>query len=161
MDPIKYPCRYEGGFKGMRWSNDAVLELTDEDFSVSRPKTLWVKTYRIWAKWTAVTDLTIRELTPPPAAAGEAEDDDEDPDEAEPAVRIALTTRSRGTGILVVPDTDADEIWEAFHQRSDLAERFPRPTKEDEADATPLVEDTGTDDVVGLDADEAGESSES
>jgi hypothetical protein len=76
VEPLRYPCRYEGGFKGMRSSPDAVLELTDEQFSVSRPKTLWARTYRIWAKWTAVTGLAVTDVLAPSVA----DDPDADPD---------------------------------------------------------------------------------
>ena len=143
MDPVRYPCSYEGGFKGMRSHPDAVLELTDEQFSVSRPKTLWAKTYRIWAKWTAVTGLTVSDLAEAdgtdPGAAAASEPDAEAEDGADfegdgPSARVALTTRARGTGVLVVPSTSADELWEAFHGIADLAERFPRPTADEQVD---------------------------
>jgi hypothetical protein len=147
VDPLRYPCRYEGGFKGMRSSDDAVLEFTDEQFSVSRPKTLWARTFRIWAKWTAVTGLAVHDA-PQPRGAGDGGEEDAS------AARVLITTRLRGTGEVVVHDTDADELWEVLHAIGDLATRFPRPTEvdaDDEADGHDAddLDVTGGDDAEG------------
>jgi hypothetical protein len=154
MDPLRYPCRYQGGFKGMRSSDDAVLELTDEQFSVSRPKTLWTRTYRIWAKWTAVTGLTVNDASRNRPAEDDKEGDEEE--ESSSAAQVAITTRLRGTGVVVVPDVDADELWEVLHGIGDLAERFPRPTESD-ADVTEDVDASEAPDTPEVTEEEADE----
>lgn len=152
MEPVRYPCRYLGGFKGMRPSDDAVLEITGERFSVTRPKprALWARTYRVWAKWIAVTELTVTDEEEPVWTEDGTDDASTGAEDvsAGSVARVEITTRLRGTGEVVVSSVSADELWEAVHAVPGLAQRFPRPTEDAYEDAD--------EDVVAVD-DEEGE----
>ncbi len=136
VDPVSYPCSYEGGFAGMRASDTATLELTDEMFAVTRKRSLWTKTYRVWARWSAVTGLDVTDATATATATPrETDEGDEGEGDTGPVTRVALITKARGMGTVVVPGVTVDELWAVLDQLADLAERFHTPeAPDDEAD---------------------------
>jgi len=98
-------CSYEGGFEGMKPSGEATLIVAADQFVLRRPRVFFSRSlYKLWAKWTAVTELDVE-----PADSGS---------------RLRLTTKARGTGTVVLPDTSPDELWAVLDGIADLEERF-------------------------------------
>ncbi len=98
-------CSYEGGFEGMKPSGEATLIVAADQFVLRRPRVFFSRSlYKLWAKWTAVTELEVE-----PADSGS---------------RLRLTTKARGTGTVVLPDTSPDDLWAVLDGIADLGERF-------------------------------------
>jgi hypothetical protein len=134
-------CRYRGGFKGMRASNKATLELSDDQFSLRRPRVYFTRSLlRIWANWTAVTDLSVTDT--------------------DGGARVELATKARGMGEIVIPGEDAEAVWAVLDELADLKERFHTPPAEEaeEADDTEnseAGESEGEPDGEGSEGEEA------
>ena len=98
-------CTYEGGFQGMKPSGEARLTVTGDQFVLRRPRVFFSRSlYKLWAKWTAVTELEV--------------------EAADAGSRLQLTTKARGSGTIVVPDVTPDELWGVLDELADLRERF-------------------------------------
>jgi hypothetical protein len=137
-------CRYEGGFIGMKASNKATLVLADDRVSLQRPRVFFGSrknnVMKVWARWSAVLDLDVVGVE----TGG---------------TRIEITTKTRGTGRVVVPTAEPIEIWGALDRVDDLRGRIPprvRKALDGEAsleDDIPLEEPSvfgavGADDLV-------------
>lgn len=117
------PCWYVGGFKGMKASAQAALALSPTRFSLRRPRTFFSRGVRaVWANWSAVTNVIVA-------------DGDE-------GVELSITTKARGMGTMVLPDTNVEAVWEVLDQLADLKERFHDPLADD---GEPGSDDEGTD----------------
>src|SRR5271170_630227 len=101
-----YQASYEGGFEGMKPSDEAVLELSDAQFVLKRPRVFFSRgLHKIWAKWSAVTQLRV-----------EANDGG--------GSRLELATKLRGSGTIVLDDVSPVALWEVLDAIADLKERF-------------------------------------
>jgi hypothetical protein len=101
-----YHGSYEGGFQGMKASGEATLQLSGDQFVLRRPRVFFSRSlYKVWAKWTAVTGLSVQA-----AEKGGS--------------RLELTTKARGTGVVVLEKVEPAEIWEVLDGISDLKDRF-------------------------------------
>jgi hypothetical protein len=129
-----YQVAYEGGFQGMKASDEATLDLSDAQFVLKRPRVFLSRSlHKIWAKWSAVTALVVK-----PTDGGGS--------------RFEVTTKARGTGIMVLEKVAPDELWGVLDGIGDLKERFHRegavPSDQDaEADEGAEGDDAEGDDA--------------
>ncbi len=132
-------CHYQGGFDGMRPSTAATLELDDAQFSLRRPRGFSLKrgVHRVWAKWTAVTVLSVAE----------------DPG----GTRLSITTKSRGPGRVVLAGVTPDELWAALDGLADLKERFHDRADDGEGEEAPAADADGADGADGADPDDGAD----
>jgi hypothetical protein len=114
----------------MKPSGEATLTVTADQFVLRRPRVFFSRSlYKLWAKWTAVTELEVE-----PADAG---------------TRLRMTTKARGTGVVVLPDTAPDDLWGVLDGIADLQDRFH---SHDDAPADPDGAGTKEPDGAGPDA---------
>lgn len=102
-------CTYQGGFRGMKPSPKAAVELTESRLTVRRPRGFSISkrtgVRAIWAGWGAVTEVRVR-----PEGDGS---------------RLAVTTKARGTGVVLIPGVAPLEVWRSFDQVPGFADRIP------------------------------------
>jgi len=121
VDPVTYAgCVYTGGIDRMKKSDRAVLTLQKDQIALHRGRT-FMGLRRVWARWSAVTELTM--------------------EEGENNTKFVFSTKTRGPGVVLIPDVEPAEVWEVLYRIKRARELVPEDLREEFATTIVLDEE--------------------
>jgi hypothetical protein len=136
VEPVKYVgCVYTGGIDKMKKSDRAVLIFEKSQISLHRGRT-FMGLRRVWARWSAVTELSL--------------------EEGEDTTKFVFSTKTRGPGVVLIPDVEPAEVWEALYRIKGARELVPEDLREEFA-STIVLEDEDEEDDEEAPAGEGGD----
>ncbi len=118
---------YKGGFEGMVATDKATLTLSEDRFTLRRPRRFGRTLLKVWARWTAVKEFNVSD--------------------ADDGTKIEITTGKLGPAVVVIHGAEPIDVYRQIstiagchaHIPSEIRSELGLPS---ESDTTEAIEET-------------------